>query len=209
MKAKAVLIALFTAFVCTTGALVPAFGQIVPAKKPEKKYIPYKITRGDSLTVTVLNEPDLTAPQKRVEGTGTINLPLVQDVRVYGLTVGEAQEVIATAYREGRFLKNPVVTVTIETYAPRTIIIGGKVNIPGRQEIPPDTEWTLKDAISKAGLGDTARGKAVTVTRIMPDGSQKTFILDVESALKGRATNKDAEFVLEPDDTIYVPEKMI
>lgn len=205
------LIALFAWFAAVT--LTPfAFGQprLTPTPKDEQKFIPYKITRGDTLTISVLNEPDLLAPGKRVEATGTINLKLIQDIRVHGLTIAEAQDAIAKAYYDGRFLRNPVVSVTVENYAPRTIILSGKINIPGRQEIPADTVWTIKDAIAKAGgLGDTARGTAVKVTRTMPDGTLKTFELDVESALKGRAKNDDALFVLEPDDMIYVPERII
>jgi polysaccharide export outer membrane protein len=45
----------------------------------------------------------------------------------------------------------------------------------------------------------------------MPDGTLQVFTLDVESAMKGRssASARDAGFVLEPDDIIYVPEKII
>jgi len=186
-----------------------AAGQ-APTPKPEKQYVAYRITRGDTLSVAVLGEPDLSAAQKRVEATGTISLPLIQNIRLHGLTINEAQDAIATAYRDGRFLRNPVVTVTVEVYSPRMVIVSGKVNNTGRREIPADTVMTLRDLIAAAGgLADTARGTAVRVTRTMPDGSQKVFTLDVESALKGRATNDDANFVLEPDDMIYVPERII
>jgi polysaccharide export outer membrane protein len=86
------------------------------------------------------------------------------------------------------------------------------VNIQGRQEIPPDTEFTIKELIFKAGgFGDTAKSKEVRVTRTLPDGTLKVFTLDVESALKGKTTAsaKDAGFVMEPDDIVYVPEKII
>lgn len=204
-------LALFAWLVAAMPApLLPAQPATTEPPQEEKKFIPYKITRGDTLTVSVLNEPDLLAPGKRVEATGTINLSLVQDVRVHGLTIVQAQELIARKYVEGRYLRNPVVSVTIESFTPRRIIINGKVNIPGHQEIPADTEWTIKDAIGKAGgFGDTARGTAVKVTRTMPDGTLQTYILDVESALKGRAKSNDALFVLEPDDIVYVPERII
>ena len=189
----------------SAGAATPA-----PAVKTEKKYVPYKITRGDTLSVSVLGEPDLSVAQKRVEPTGTVSLPLIQNVRLHGLTINEAQDAICRAYRDGRFLRNPVVTVTVEVYSPRRVIVGGKVNNTGSHEIPADVEFTIKELIAKAGgFSDTARGTKVTVTRMMPDGKPHVFTLDVESALKGRASNNDAEFVLEPEDTIYVPEKII
>ncbi len=193
-------------------ATTPARAQVPTVPKSEKKYVPYRITRGDTVSISVLGEQDLSAGGKRVEATGTINLPLIQEIRLVGLTIAEAQEAIARKYRDERFLRNPQVSVTVEVYAPRTVIISGKVNMPGRPEIPADTEMTIKEMIFKAGgFSETARGKEVIVTRTMPDGTLKTFKLDVESAIKGRAPSNsgDASFVLEPDDIIYVPEKII
>ena len=200
------------ALVSCAPSLVVAQNKAVPAPKEEKIYVPYKITRGDRLSVDVHGETDLRVGGIRVEAMGTVNLRLIKDIRVVGLTISEAQAAIAQAYRDGRFLRNPQVAVTVDEYAPRTVIVSGKVNIVGRQEIPPDTEFTIKDLIYKAGgFSDTARSSAVKVTRTMPDGTLKTFVLDVESAIKGKsnATSKDASFVLEPDDMIYVPEKII
>jgi len=178
----------------------------------ERKAAPYRISRGDRVSVSVLGEPELKVAGARVEPVGTVNLVLVKEVRLAGLTILEAEAAVAKAYQDGRFLRSPRVTITVEEYAPRTVIVSGKVNIQGRQEIPPNTEFTIKDLIFKAGgFTDTARSSAVKVTRTLPDGTQKYFILDVESGIKGRAnsSSKDASFVLEPDDVVYVPEKLI
>lgn len=179
----------------------------------DKTVIPYRITRGDQIAVSIFNEPDLTGGNKRVEARGTINLSLIGDVRVYGLTLREAADAIANAYRDGRILRNPEVTVTVEVYSPRVVTVIGKVKYPGRVDLPPEQQWTIKDVITKVGgFDDTARGTAVKLTRTMPDGSVKVFTLDVQSALLGKdraSTSTDASFVVEPDDTIYVPEKII
>lgn len=172
----------------------------------------YKISRGDKISISVLGEPDLMVAGARVEPVGTVNLVLVKEVRLAGLTVAEAEAAVAKAYQDGKFLRSPRINITVDEYAPRTVIVSGKVNIQGRQEIPPNTEFTIKDLIFKAGgFTDTARSSAVKVTRTMADGTQKYFILDVESGIKGRANanTKDASFVLEPDDVVYVPEKII
>ena len=157
-------------------------------------------------------EREFAVTQKRVEATGTINLLYIQEVRLVGLTIAEAQDSIARSYRDGRYLRNPVVTVTVETYAPRRVSISGKVNSQGLFEIPPDAEMTIAELISKAnGFTETARGTAVKLTRIMADGTPKVFTLDVESAIKGRLKEPsgDAAFVLQPDDVVYVPERII
>lgn len=183
-----------------------------PAAKTEKNFVAYRITRGDILSIAIVGEPELTVGQKRVEAIGTVNLTYIGDIRLVGLTIKEAQETIENAYREQRILRNPTAAVVVEQYAPRSVRISGKVNSPGLIHIPPDTETTLLEIIFKAnGLAETARGTAVRVTRTLPDGTPKLFTLDVESAIKGRekSTSPAAAFVVEPDDIIFVPEKII
>lgn len=186
--------------------------QVAPGATEERKTVPYRITRGDRISVSILGEPELKVAGTRVEPVGTVNLVLIKEVNLAGLTIQQAEAAVAKAYQDGRFLRSPRVNITVEEYAPRTVIVSGKVNIQGRQEIPPNSEFTLKDLIFKAGgFTDTARSSAVKVTRTLPDGTQKYFILDVESGIKGRANSnsKDASFLLEPDDVVYVPEKII
>jgi polysaccharide export outer membrane protein len=197
-----------------TSASFAAQPPVLAPKPEDKANVPYRITRGDVLGVAVFGEADLTIGGKKVEPRGTINLQLINDIRVVGMTVGEAKVAIETAYRDGRFLRNPEVTVTIEQYAQRTVIITGQVNQPARYELPPDQQWTLKDLVMRAGgFQETAKGTAVRVTRTMPDGSLKIYEdLDVESLLRGRGNtsrNNAANFVLEPDDLVFVPQRII
>jgi polysaccharide export outer membrane protein len=201
------------AFVCGTLIGNASFAQAPAVAKDAKKFVAYRITRGDFVSVGVMGESDLTAGRRRVEATGTVNLPLIAEIRLVGLTVLEAQEAIGKAYRDQRFLRNPQVTVTVDEYSVRSVRVSGKVGQPGLVHMPPDVEFTLLDAISKAGgLGDTANGKSVRISRTLPDGTL-TLIdnLDVESALKAKnkPTLGDATFVLQPDDIIYVPERII
>jgi len=213
MNTTALLLRILLLSAGLQGLIAGLAAQTAPAlKAEEKKYIPYRIARGDYLSVAVFGEPDLTAGRKKVENSGTIALTLAGEVRVVGLTIVEAQAAIEHAYRDGRFLRNPQVTITIDESVPRTVSVSGKINIPGRHEMPTDTIWTLKDLIIKAGgLQETARGTRVRITRTMPDGTLRVFEKDVESTLRGRsnANAADASFELEPDDIVYVPEKII
>jgi len=191
-----------------------ACGQTVPAPQSadEKRAIAHKIARTDRLSLSIVGEPDLNVGNKRVDASGNINLALVGDVHVAGFTVTEAQTIIEDAYRDGRFLRNPQVTINIEEYAPQTVSITGLVKGGGTFNIPPETVMTLRDLIQKAGgLAETANGSKVKITRTLPDGTTKVFTKDVEALLKGRASpnSTDANFPLEPDDIVYVPEKII
>jgi polysaccharide export outer membrane protein len=73
---------------------------------------------------------------------------------------------------------------------------------------------TVLDLVTKAGgFTDTAEGTEVRVTRNLPDGTTKVITLDVESLIKGKgnakSTQENSELRLEPDDIVYVPERII
>jgi len=199
----------FLAFSFHPTALIAEAAKV--GKAPLKQGIIYKIRTGDRLSVRVFQEDDLSS-QPRVDSKGTINLPLIQEIRIYGLTVNEAERMIETTYREGRFLRNPQVTIIVEEFAPREVTIGGQVKVPARYPLVADQTMSLLDLVGKAGgFTDTAKGTAVRVTRILPDGSTFTQIFDVESILRGRkdARAEDSSLVLEPGDIVYVPERII
>ncbi len=150
----------------------------------------------------------------RVDAKGTVNLPLVGEVRVFGQTLSEAERTIEKAYRDGRFLRNPEVTVAVEEYAPREVSINGQVKNPGRYPLPVESTMSVLDLVTKAGgFTDTAQGTAVRVTRILPDGSTRVITLDVESLIRGKGDAKtngeNNALLLEPDDIVYVPERII
>jgi polysaccharide export outer membrane protein len=165
----------------------------------------------DKISISVFGEDGLSTIA-RVDSKGSVNLKLVGEVVVAGKTIAEAQKAIESAYRDQRFLKFPQVTINIEEYAERWVSIDGMVRNPGRIPLPIDASMTVLDLVAKAGgLLDTARGTAITVTRIMPNGEKKTQVVDVESLLKGRdkAKASDNSLILQPGDIVYVPQKLI
>ena len=171
----------------------------------------YTIANTDRLRITVYQEEDLSV-FTRVDAKGTVNLPLVGEVPVAGKTVSEAQHIIEAAYRDGRYLKKPQVTINIEEYAAREVSIDGKVRTPGRYPLPIEANMTVLDLVTKAGgLTDTAKGTAITVTRITADGKKVVFTVDVESLMKGRERAKatDNSVLLQAGDIVYVPERII
>ena len=148
----------------------------------------------------------------RVDAKGKVNLPLVGEVTVGGLSLSEAQKAVEAAYREGRYLRNPQVTINIESYAAREVSIQGQVRSPGRYPLPIETSMTVLELVSRAGgFSDTAKGTAVNITRVSPDGKKQVFTIDVDSLLRGkdRANLNDNSLMLEPGDIVFVPERII
>ena len=181
-----------------------------PAEPP--KTIAYRIAPSDKLSISIIGESDLNAGNKRVDASGNINLALVNDVRVAGLTVPEAQAAVENAYKDGRILRNPQVSINIEEYSPREVSISGMIKVPGKYPLPPETVLTLKDLVLRAGgFQDTANGSKVRVIRTNPNGTTKIFIKDIDSVIRAKDTKNSADgaFVLEPGDLVYVTEKII
>jgi polysaccharide export outer membrane protein len=173
----------------------------------------YKIRSTDKLSIRVFQEDDLSTVC-RVDAKGTVNLPLVGEVRVYGQTLSQAERTIESAYKDGRYLRKPEVTVTVEEYSPREVSIQGQVKNPGRYQLPVEATISVLDLVTKAGgFTDTAQGTSVRVTRMLPDGATKVITIDVESLIKGKGNVKtngeDSSLLLEPDDIVYVPERII
>jgi polysaccharide export outer membrane protein len=179
--------------------------------KADKPNFVYHLTVTDKIRVSVFQEEDL-AVLARIDASGNINLKLVGDIHVAGLTASEAQRVIEDAYRDGRYLRSPQVTVSVEEYSPREVSIQGQVKAPGRYLLPVESTFSVVELVTKAGgFTDIAKGSEVIVTRITPDGKKTTFTVDVDSAIRGKKSSSESNipFQLEAGDIVYVPERLI
>jgi polysaccharide biosynthesis/export protein len=201
--------------VAALAALAPASALAAASQSTDNspKNQVYNIRTTDKLRISVFQEDDLST-MCRVDAKGTVNLPLVGEVRVYGQNLSEAERTIEAAYKDGRYLRNPEVTVAVEEYAPREVSIQGQVKNAGRYALPIESTMSVLDLVTKAGgFTDTAQGTAVKITRILPDGTTKVITLDVESLIKGKSnaktTGENNALLLQPDDIVYVPERII
>ena len=205
MKSARPLLLLLAALTLAGNAVVGA-----PGPGDKKNYI-HTLALADRVRITVYQEEDL-ASVTRIDARGRVNLPLIGEINIGGLTVIEAQAAIENAYKDGRFLRNPQVTVSVEEYAPREVSIQGQIRNAGRYTLPIESTLTVVELVTKAGgITDIGKGSAVTVTRLLPDGSKKVFTVDVDSVIKGKKDSKtdDSALLLQPGDIVYVPERLI
>ena len=164
----------------------------------------YKLRPLDVLTVKVFQEPDLDTVYK-VSQNGMIVLPLINAVKVSGLTVQEAQKQIKALY-EKDYLVNADVSIFISEYSPQRVYVIGQVNRPGEVIFPPEESMTLSKAIAGAmGTTRLANLRAINIKRILPGGEVKVFEIDFRAIL-----NKDGakDFPVLDGDTIEVQEAM-
>jgi len=142
---------------------------------------PYTIGPSDIIGIVVYDHPELlpsagavisqqvdptgisSAPGFIVSSTGEVTFPHVGRVKVAGLTEIEASELLAR--RLARVIKDPQVTVRIQSFRSRRAYVEGEVRTPGTQ-VFTDIPMTLPEAINRAG-GITPAGDRsfVTLTR--------------------------------------------
>ena len=164
----------------------------------------YKLRPLDVLTVRVFQEPDLDTVYK-VSQNGMIVLPLINAVKVAGLTVQEAQAHIKALFEKDYLVKADV-SIFISEYSPRRVYVIGQVNRPGEVMFPPEENMTLSKAIAGAmGTTRLANLRAINIKRILPGGEVKVFEIDFRAIL-----NKDGakDFPVLDGDTIEVQEAM-
>lgn len=157
---------------------------------------------GDLLRITFVRESELDQ-RIRVLDSGDIALALAGTVSVRGLTPAQAAVRIADAYRTGKFLLHPEVSVFVEEYATETVTILGQVAHPGN--FPLAAPRSLIDVLSLAGgLTDVADRHIIIERKSLapgaPPGRIRAFLPNhADDAL-------NANVLVRPGDTVVVPK---
>jgi protein involved in polysaccharide export with SLBB domain len=166
----------------------------------------YTIAPRDEIKFQVTGETDDPLLQ-RVSSAGEISIPLLGAVKVAGLTLREAENLMEKQYRDGGYYIKPQVILSFNSYAPRNVSVLGQVNNPSQIEFSIERDNIgIVSAITKAGgFTRVARTDTVKVMRYV-DGKDTSFTVDVAAYLAD--TSKEKEFRLMPDDIVFVPERV-
>lgn len=143
-----------------------------------KDFSTYRLGSGDVISIYVLGEEDLKREKVRLNDAGTIQYPVLGEVRVLGLTIGDLEQRITSGLK-GRYLIDPKVTVDIDEYRP--FFINGEVGRPGGYPYVPGL--TLLKAVTIAGgFKDRASKSKMWVIR-EGDPAQKREKVDMNSPI--------------------------
>jgi protein involved in polysaccharide export with SLBB domain len=175
----------------------PAVAVTQTAQATDSEYV---LKPKDTIEMSVFREPDLTT-QTTISSDGTVQLPLVNDVRVGGLTVRQARDLIRNRYNAD-YLVEPQVSVSVLKFADRKFTILGQVNSPGTYSMTGDDGINLMEAVGMAGgFTRIADRKSVKVSRTA-GGKSQTFKLNS----KKMAESSGEAFPILPGDVITVGE---
>lgn len=156
----------------------------------------------DMLDLNIL-QPEQIISVVTVSPDGTINVPYVGSVKVAGLSLTAAQELIRSKLSDG-YLQYPVVSLALKQNRSKNFFVYGEVMKPGAYLLADNT--TALKAITMAG-GFTKFGSPgrVKILRPKKDGKEgyQTIKANLSAAMAG---NSKYDIKLEPGDMVIVSE---
>lgn len=137
----------FSRLITMLGAAVAGVALFVSLCASDSRADTYRLHSGDQINVVVYGDTSLTGNQT-VLPDGSIGLPLVGRVYVSGQTTDQAARTIASALQ--KYVRHPVVTVSVTQQGPVNVLVLGNVKTPGKYALAPAGSM-LTDAIAAAG----------------------------------------------------------
>ena len=175
---------------------------------------PYTIGAGDVLNIVVWDHPELNlapvavttvgtdytgsasiASGYSIDSQGILQFAYVGPLKVSGLTELEARDLLTS--RLSKFVRDPQITLRIQTYRSRRVFMDGEIRTPGLQ-IFNDLPMTLPEALNRAG-GFTAVGDRASIA-VIRDG--KSVIVNIPDLI-ARGINP-TKILLRNDDMVRV-----
>jgi polysaccharide export outer membrane protein len=128
-----------------------------------------------------------------VGSDGTVNIPMIGDMRASGMTSTQFQQVVQNKLMSEKIFTRPTVVISIQQNI-RFVSVGGGVRNAGRQPWSPDL--TLSSAVQSAGgLTDFGSPKG---TRLIREGQVAVY------DLRALDKNPAADPKLLPGDQVVV-----
>ena len=154
----------------------------------------YVIGVGDVIEVTVLGREDYKA-RVQVQVDGTVQLPLIKDVKALDRTVLQLRNDIRAALIQGQYFNDPAVSVVVAGFSSRYVTVLGEVATPGL--MPIDRPYRLSEIIARAGGLKPTAADEIRLTR--STGETQTY--DMKQIASGGSAQDPP---VNPTDRIFV-----
>jgi polysaccharide export outer membrane protein len=203
---------LMLAAVCTTGAAYAQYSGPAPTKSdspnPDNKGLmeraptevlpgsPIVLHPGDTISVSVYGVPDYKL-NARISGDGNVDLPLIGSTHVAGMTVEQAQQLVAQKLIDGQLIVSPDVLISVTDSMVDIIGVMGEVGSP--KAIPAFAPMSLFDALSAAGGLKADASHSISILR---KGVDQPLLVVLNS---NPANAIDQNIPLYPGDRVIVP----
>lgn len=163
----------------------------------------YRLGPGDLIEILVWKELELSR-QVRIRPDGKFSYPLIGTITAAGMTIEQLEKTLKAEFL--KFIRYPEVTVTVLESTSNKVTILGEVYYPGVYSFKGSTD--VVQAIGLAGdFLPTAKRESVIV--ISGNLTEKPTVRRVNVFRSFRHGSKGDEFVIKPNDVIYVPKTWI
>ena len=152
-----------------------------------------RILPGDLMLVHIFGTTDFPTPV-RVSVDGTVQLPLIGSVPVAGLTINQAETLIAERLKSAGMYLDPQVTVQVSESASQFATVAGELHAV----VPLAGNRRLLDVIAAAGSLPPTASHVITILR---EGQDKPIIVDLGT---NPAQSAKADIQILPGDKILI-----
>ncbi len=156
---------------------------------------------GDKVKIAIYGEKELPDTYQLAQD-GTIEFPFLGVVHMAGLEPAVASRMIASKLREGKYFKDPQISLLVLEYNSKRVTVMGAVAKP--TTIPITTGITLIEAITLSGGVTSIANQNETVLSRKVAGKIRRYRIPLNEISRGRAS----DFALQAGDIVYLPERV-
>ena len=172
----------------------------------------YRLYRGDTVAIKAVgfDSGDADAGDAKLSGSGIggftvgidgyVQLPFIGNVKMEGLTLDEAKEVLMESLTQ--YLRIPDLSLLITSYGPRKVYVMGEVAHPGLVNLSIDNMNAYAALASAGGWTSHGRSTRTQIIRVI-DGTMYYRRLDMKKYIKKHDLTQNV--MVEDGDIIYVP----
>jgi len=161
----------------------------------------YSIGPKDLVQISVLEIPELNV-ERHVSDNGTIDLPLLGEFPVSGLTPSQVRSRLETKLTS-KYVNRANVSVVIKEYGSKPVSILGAVRTPGSLRIAG--RWSLLQAISAAGGLTEQAGRKIYVLRKAENGLSDSLEIRTDDLFRGSSPIWNIPIF--PSDVVNIPAR--
>lgn len=170
--------------------------------RPDRMLDEYRLAKYDTINIMAMGYPNgLGVDDLTVGVDGMVRLPYSGNIKLAGLTLDEARDLIYENLSP--YYKLPELNVYLKNYGPRKVYVMGNVNDPGVKEMNVDNMNAYAALSSAGGVDKRGRSKHVQLIRQI-DGVFYYREINIDAFVKKHDVSQNIE--LEDGDIIYVPD---
>ena len=187
---------LFLVLLVSTTA--PAAGQLVEDQRER-----YVLQVSDEVELSYRYTPEFNF-SGRIQPDGFISVPLLGDMRIAGLTVRQAHEVLLEAARKR--LRDPELSFVLKDFVKPLITVGGEVEKPGQFELRGRV-GVLEAVAMAGGFKRSAKNTQVVLFRRFDNDRATARLIDAKQLSKKPDPENDIR--LAAGDMLFVPQNKL